>query len=112
MRLWRRSLEQCITRFPAANLVESLSVGSGGAKVGVGIGRFVVDYGSGWALRLTGARTYKNPLGAQAGETLVGLEAECTFTGVSIRVGPLVQVGGLRQDSRPLGTWDVGIGFF
>lgn len=93
------------------NLVESLGVGIGGARMGIGFGRFQQYFGSGWALRLTGARTYRTPLGTGPNETFVGLEAEGMFASIAVKAGPLVRVAGADGRHTWLISWGVGIGF-
>lgn len=93
------------------NLIGSLTAGTGGAKLGVGIGKFGGSLMVGLALQATALRTYRHPTGARPGQTFVGFEGECMMFALSVKVGPAMRVAGPPGDGRFALNWSVGWGF-
>jgi hypothetical protein len=93
-------------------LLGSATVGRGGAKVGVGIGKFGGSLMVGYAVQATLLRTNEHPRGAPRNQTFVGVEGEVMLGNLSIRAGPAVRVGGRDHSGRDVRVnISVGLGF-
>lgn len=94
--------------------VLDLEAGSGGGKLGLGIGAnarvqeedFRGAFGA--ALKLAVARTWGSPIGTEPGLTYLGPELDLSVQRLGVTLGVLFRVGGSEGDG-VLFSWGVGL---
>jgi hypothetical protein len=101
-------------------LVLQVHAGSGGGKLGVGLGAHAdvreesphesVSVRAGAALKLAYVRTWGSPWGTEAGVSYLGPELDLDIMSIVLSGGPLFRVGGAHGD-RVLLSWGAGVRF-
>jgi hypothetical protein len=101
-------------------LVLQVHAGSGGGKLGVGLGAHAdvreesphesVSVRAGAALKLAYVRTWGSPWGTEAGVSYLGPELDLDIMSIVLSAGPLFRVGGTHGD-RVLLSWGAGVRF-
>ena len=92
-------------------LLGIVNVGTGGVKVGAGVGYLGGSLAFGYGVLVTVTRTNARPLHADPHQTFVGVEGFIPVTpGFGLRVGPAFRVGG-KTSSADRFHLNVSIGF-